>query len=102
MKESGWIFQRNNTMGQSIFKPGELNGSSYVKVPSRGSAILNVKNDDKYCFLWSILAKLHPISDSKNGHAAKVSNYEQYFNELNVSGFDFLKGFKCSDMHKFE
>ena len=29
-----------------------------------------------------------------------VSNYEQYFNELNIQSFDFTNGFKCSDVHK--
>ena len=33
-----------------------MNGRSYVKTPLRSNAILNVENDDKYCFLWSILA----------------------------------------------
>ena len=63
---------------------------------------MNIQSDDKYCFIWSILAKLHPISDSKNGHATRVSNYEPYFNELNIEGFDFSNGFKCSDMYRFE
>ena len=67
-------------------------GSNLVKIPLRLNAILNVENNDKYCFLWSILAYLHPD---------KVSNYKQYFNELNISGFDFTNGFKCSDVHKF-
>ena len=31
----------------------------------------------------------------------RVSNYNQYFNELNIDGFDFTNGFKCSDMHLF-
>ena len=32
----------------------------------------------------------------------RVSNYKQYFNELNFNGFTFSNGFKCSDMHKLE
>ena len=32
MKESGWNFQRFNTMGKSFYKSGELNGSPYVKI----------------------------------------------------------------------
>ena len=31
-----------------------MDGPSYVKVPLRSSAILNIQNDDKYCFLWCI------------------------------------------------
>ena len=102
MQESGWVFQRVNSMTISFYSTGNMDGSSYVKVPLRSSAILNVQNDDKYCFLWSVLAKLHPISDSKNGHATRVSNYVPYFNELNIEGFDFSNGFKCSDMYRFE
>ena len=79
-----------------------MNCSSYVKIPLRSSAILNIENNDKYCFIWSIVAHLHPIADSKNGHATRVSKYRQYFNELNIDGFYFSNGFKCSDVHKFE
>ena len=65
----------------------------------RSNAILNNENNDKYCFLWSILVYLHPCN---NNHPNRVSNYKQYFNELNINGFDFARGFKCSDVHKFE
>ena len=40
-----------------------MNGLSYVRFPVRSSAILNIENNDKYCFLWSILAKLHPCNN---------------------------------------
>ena len=63
-----------------------MNGRSYVKTLLRASAILNVENDVKYCFLWSILAYLHPCN--KN-HPNRVSNYRQYFNEFNIECFDF-------------
>ena len=83
----------------SFFQTGEVNGSSYVKIPLRSSAILNVQNIDKYCFIWSILASLHPF---ENDHPNRISNFLQYFNELNIEGFDFTNGFKCSDMYRFE
>ena len=98
MKESGWNFQRNNTLTISLYKSGELNGSSYVKIPLRSSALVHIKNNDNYCFIWSILASLHPCNINPN----RVSNYKQYFSELNNKGFDFTNGIKCSDMQKFE
>ena len=55
-KESGWIFDKINSMKISFYKTGELNVSIFVKIPLRSSAILNNQNIDKYCFLWSILA----------------------------------------------
>ena len=85
-KESGWMFDKINSMKISFYKTGELNGSSYVKIPLRSSAILNIQNIDKYCFFWSILASLDP---RENDHPNRVSNYNQYFNELNIDGFDF-------------
>ena len=66
----------------------------------RTTAILNVQNNDKYCFIWSILARFYPYS-CKNDHPNRVNNYVQYFNELNFQNFDFTNCFKCSDVHKF-
>ena len=49
MKESGWIFDKFNSMKKSFYKTGELNGTSYVKIPLRSSAILNIQKIDKFC-----------------------------------------------------
>ena len=98
MKDSGWRFDKINSMTIYFYKTNELNGSNFVKIPLRSNGILNIEKNDKYCFLWSILAYLHPC---KNNHPNRVSNYKQYFNELNIQDFDFTNGFKCSDVHKF-
>ena len=98
MKDSGWRFVKINSMTIYFYKTTEMNGSNYVKIPLRSNAILNIENNDKYCFLWSILAYLHPCN---NNQPNRVSNYRQYFNELNIQDFDFTNGFKCSDVHKF-
>ena len=82
----------------SFYKTGELNGF-YFKIPLGSNAILNIKNNDKNCFLWSILASFHPC---ENDHPNRVSNPKQYFSELNIDAFDFTNGFKCSDMQRFE
>ena len=98
MKDSSWRFDKINSMTVYFHQTGALNGSIYVKIPLRSNAVLNFENIDKYCFIWSILASLHPCN---NNHPNRVSNYKQYFNELNIQGFDFTKGFKCSDVQKF-
>ena len=97
-RESGWNFQRINTMGRSFYISGELNSSSYVKRPLRSNALVNIKNDDKYCFNWSILANLYPCIINPN----KFANYKHYFDGLNIQAFVFTNGIKCSDMHKIE
>ena len=98
LKDSGWIFDKINSMKISFYKTTELDGTSYVKIPLRSNAILNVQNNDEYCFIWSILACLHPC---ENDHPNRVNNYAQYFNESKFQNFDFTNGFKCSDVHKF-
>ena len=80
-----------------FYKIVELNGSSCVKKPHRRSAILKIENDDNYCFIWSILAHLHPC---ENTHPNRVSNYREYFKDSIIDGFDFP--FKTSDVTKFE
>ena len=97
-KESGWIFDKINSMKLRFYKTEELNGSSYVKIPLRSNALINIKTNDKNCSIWSILASFHPC---ENDPPNRVSNYIQYFNELNFQSFDFTNGFKCSDVHKF-
>ena len=71
MKESGRIFDKINSMKILFCKTGQLNGTSYVKIPLRSSAILTIQNNDKYCFIWSVLASLHPC---ENDHPNRVSN----------------------------
>ena len=97
MKDSGWRFDKINSMAVYFYESNEMNGLNCVKIHLRTNAILNIEKNDKYCFLWSILAWLHPCNIN---HPNRVSNYRQYFNELNIQGFDFTNGFKCSDVHK--
>ena len=46
-KESGWIFDKINSMKIRFYKTGELNGSSYVKILLRSNASVIIKNNDK-------------------------------------------------------
>ena len=98
MNDSGWRVDKKNSKTIYFYETGEMNGSNYVKIPLRSNAILNTENNDKYCFIWSIIARLHLCN---NNHSNRVSNYKQYFNELNTQGFDFRYGFKFSDVHRF-
>ena len=64
MKDSGWRFDKINSMTIHFYKTTEMNGSNYIKIPVRSNAILNVENNDKYCFLYSILAYLYPCNNN--------------------------------------
>ena len=99
MKDSGWRFDKINPIIVIFYKTGEINGRSFVKIPLRSNAILNIENNDKNCFLWSILASFHPCN---NNHPNGKSNFKQGFNESNFEGLNFPNGFNCSDVHLFE
>ena len=71
MKDSGWRFDKTNSMTISFYKTTGMNGSSSTEILLRSSAILKIENADKYCFLWLILAHLYPC---KKSHANRVSN----------------------------
>ena len=86
-------------MRLSFYKSGEINGRYYVKIPLRSSAFSNFENDDKNCFLWSVIAYLHLCN---RNHPNRILNYRKLFNEVNVEGFDFTNGLECSDVYKFE
>ena len=76
-----------------------MKSSMYGKFLLRSSNILNIENDDKYCFLWSMQASLHPCNKV---HPNRVTISKQYFNELNIQYFVLSDGFKCSDVQIFE
>ena len=59
---------------------------------------MNIENIDKYCFIWSLLASLHRCKDNRPN---RVSNYKQYFNDLNIQCFGFNCGLKCDAVHRF-
>ena len=74
IKDSGWRFDKIISMTVYFYKTGDINCSNYVKIPLRSKiidAILNIENNGKYCFIWSILASLHLCN---NNHPNSVSN----------------------------
>ena len=42
--ESGWLFDKSNSMKIRFYKTGDINGSSYVKIPLRTNSFLNIKD----------------------------------------------------------
>ena len=76
-----------------------ISPSSYVATPSnitQKKAVLNIQNEDNFCFLWSVLAALHPVESNSN----RVTKYLQFQQELNITNLKFLLA--VSDVVKFE
>ena len=55
-KESGRRLDKINSMKIRFYKTGELNGSIYVRIPLRSSAVLNIENNGKKLFLMVIIS----------------------------------------------
>jgi hypothetical protein len=66
-----------------------IGGGTFIKTPDRLKAkksLLNIKNEDNRCFMWSILAQLHL---PENTHRSRVKQYEQFENELDMTGVSY-------------
>ena len=78
-----------------------MRASSYLPLPKELKAkrgYFNIQNKDEKCFLWSILALLHPVQHINSQH--RVSKYQECERELNMSGIQYPVGVK--DIEKFE
>ena len=95
---SGSNLQGNNYLKICFHKTNVLNERTYVKFPITTNSILNIQNYDTYCFLWSILASIHPVRD----HPYRVTKYTCYQHELNFTNTGFTNGIKIVDMPIFE
>ena len=96
---SGWVFLEveNLTLHTDIWDP--LNGSSYIDLPpelKNKKAIVNMKNKDNKCFLWSVLRGLNP----KNDHPERINDLKSKENTLNMEGIDYPVSLK--DIKRFE
>ena len=76
---SGWVFKKVSHLILYILPYTPLEGSSFIPTPTyikKKKCILNIHNDDKYCFLYSIIASRHP----QNSDPHNASLYKQYVN----------------------
>ena len=84
-----------------LVKNDLMRASSYLPLPTELKAkyeSLNIQNNDKKCFLWSIFASLHPVQHKNSPY--RVSKHQEYEHELNISGTQYPVYIK--DIGKFE
>ena len=85
---SGWTLVQNHEIQLQMADYSPIHGSSYLKLHpylQSKNAVVNVKNEDHKCFMWSILSALHP----QEKDAQRASKYQQYQDTLNFTGMDF-------------
>ena len=86
--ESGSIFDSIKKLTVKIFRYHDKRASSYCKLPKsfcNSTSVVNIQNNDNYCFLWSVLAHEYKVDN----HRERVSNYKNHFHELNQSDIQF-------------
>jgi len=96
---SGWLMQSIHefTVCYAPFHP--FQGSSYFPTPkylADKKAIINIKNEDNLCFLYSVLAGIQVDPFHKNC----VGPYKKRLSELNYKDLSFP--LKHTDVGKFE
>ena len=83
--KSGWRFVKIISKKIVIDKYKNNTGGSYVPLPFSSPQLINIKNKDERCFLWSIIAHLHPAEY----HKERLNHYNK---EEYISGFDLSDG----------
>lgn len=84
----------------NINKYSKFRGGSYLDLPSvfkNTKSGINIRNNDDYCFLWSIVAALYY---PQKIHVWKTSSYPHYSKVLNTDGISFPPSYK--DIKQFE
>ena len=99
LEGSGFVLNGIVNVILEIYKINDIQASSWVELPEKyknNKSIINIKNDDQFCFLWCILAHICPVED----HKLRTSSYSMHFNKLKLKGLEFPM--KVKDIPKFE
>ena len=99
LEGSGFVLNGIVNVILEIYKINDIQASSYIELPEsykKNKSIINIQNDDQFCFLWCILAYLYTVEDNKS----RASNYSMHLNKLNLKSLEFPM--KVKDIPKFE
>ncbi|KAK3107749.1 hypothetical protein FSP39_021357 [Pinctada imbricata] len=99
MKGSDWLFSKVLYLEVHRVLYSPLSAGSFIKEPDElrnSKCIINIKNSDQKCFLYSVLAKLFPV----NKNANRVYKYRMHEQVLNMTGITYPVS--LSQIPKFE
>ena len=85
---SGWYLRKIIQIEVHTATLSPLEASSYIELSKkvkRTKAVLNIKNEDNMCFIWSVLAHRHPMDMNAN----RVNQYQPFLHQLNGEGMGF-------------
>ncbi|CAH2020888.1 unnamed protein product [Acanthoscelides obtectus] len=89
-KDSGWVLEKTLYLEININKYNPLRAASYLPLPKEirnKKAVLNIRNNDEYCFAWSIVAGMV----KPKGRSSLTTSYLHFSNVpgLNFAGMTF-------------
>ena len=96
---SGWYFKEVIRLEIHTVDYKPMKASTYIPLPEfimRKKAIINMKNKDDKCFLWSVLRYLHKMEN----YEERLTDLKKHESDLNFKGIDFPV--KVKDITKFE
>ena len=97
---SGWVFLNVKKLVLHTTRWDPINAGSYIDLPEalkNKHALINMKNQDEKCFLWSILRALNP----KDKNAERVDNdLKSKQDTINMQGIRYPVSFR--DIDRFE
>nr|CAI5838020.1 unnamed protein product [Callosobruchus analis] len=83
------------------YNPISVGISTFVDLPPfirSSKSVINIKNNDPYCFLWSVVCALYPAPEDKN--VSRVSSYPHFSKILKFGNIKFP--IKLKDIPNFE
>ena len=94
---SGWVFKEVEKLVLHTTRWDPTNAGSYIELPpelKNKKAIINMKNEDDKCFLWSVLRALNP----KNEHPERIDkDLKSKVDTLNMQGIRYPVDFRAID-----
>ena len=97
IESSGWQFEKVEKLVLHTTRWDPINAGSYIELPpelKNKKAIINMKNEDDKCFLWSVLRGLNP----KDNHPERVDNdLKSKVDTLNMQGIQYPVDFRGID-----
>ena len=94
---SGWRFENVIKLVLHTTRWDPVSAGSYMELPpalKNRKAIINMKNQDDICFLWSVLRALNP----KDNHPERIDNdLKSKVDTLNMQGIQYPVSFRGID-----
>ena len=94
---SGWVFVKVEKLVLHTTRWEPVNAGSYIELPpalKNKKAIINMKNQDDKCFMWSVLRALNP----KDNHPERIDNeLKSKVDILNMQGIQYPVSFRGID-----